>query len=750
MPPNTTQLEDLDKTAPSSPPPEDPGRTLGERLAHYWRLFRAYYWIVVIACAVGAAGAYVYTRQQPEIFEAEAKIIYHQKSGNVFGKQIEQVDMLGGGGSWQFERFWKTQKEIFESRWFARRVAKHKPESETPLGHALIEDETFVPARSDRSYQERLEAVATQLLSSTRVSLKQGSRVATVTVRTRDPVVARSIANRVAREYTDYTDEFQSRGLERITEFFDKHVSSKRQKLERAQSKLQDYKQDNNILSFSYEDRQNLTSKNMESINTKLLEVRNELSAERALLRQVRELKSSSQVQRAIADLVDNETLESAFKEEAELKTELARLETRYLDKHPKVEAVSRELETIRQNIETEIERVEAALTNRVNLLERRRGNLKGELEDLRERVMELDKLGGEYAQLKNRKHNLQEMYDTVLKRASELDINSAYQSDDIEVLEEARTPEQPVSPSLPVNLAAGLALGLLAGIGGIVVIDAFDTTIRREDDITRYTDKPILATLPKLDAELLERLDTDGSYGPDTITDSAPRSSFAEEIKTLRTNLTFMASETPPQTLLVTSPGPGEGKTITSINMAIAMAQSGARTLLVDTDLRRPRIHAALELEKAPGFTSTLRADELVGEAIQSTHIDNLSCLTSGEIPENPSEMLDSEAFREFVQERRQNYDRVIFDSPPLGAVSDALIISNMVEGMLLVVEFGKTRRETLERSLGQIRGIGAPLVGIVLNEVSTDVPGYGYSYYRYSYYEEEGQGSDRAQLAS
>jgi len=732
---NTTQLEELGGAAsPDSPPPDQPGQTLGDTLMQYWRLLRSYYWVVIVTCTLTVAAAYVYTRQQPNIYEASAKVIYHEKTDNLFGKHSTQVDMLGTGGARKFERFWNTQKEIFESRWFAQRVAERGEDGEEKPP-PLIEHEAFLPAEEGRDYQQRLEAAIDQILSATDVSLKQGSRVAVVRAETRDPAIARLLADRVADEYTAYTEEFQSQGLEKINQFFDEHVTDKRQKLEEAQSKLQQFKQDNNILSFSYEDRQNLTASNMESVNKKLAEVRDNLSSERTLLHQIESMDSSGHEHRAIADLVENETLKAAFEKEAELEAKLGRLQTRYLDKHPKVEAVTRELNIVRENIDREIERMRAAIQNRVELLERRKRDLENELSRLKQKLLDLDKLGGKYSQLKNRKTNLRELYDTMLTRASELDINSAYESDDIEVLEEAQTPESPVSPSLPMNLGAGVAVGLLLGFGGIVLIEALDTTIRSEEDIDRYTDKPILALLPRLDADVLAGLEAYGDSAADTITHFAPKSSFAEGIKTLRTNLTFMSPDNPPSTILVTSAGPGEGKTISSVNMAIAIAQSGSETLLVDTDLRRPRIHNALDLDKTAGVSGLIRGESTLQTAVQSTDIEDLFCLTSGEVPPNPSEMLHSDRFHDLVDQMRRQFDRVIFDSPPLAAVSDALIISNTVDGALLVVEFGKTRRETFLRSLERLHGVGAPLLGFVLNSVARNASGYGYPYYRYSY---------------
>jgi capsular exopolysaccharide synthesis family protein len=202
------------------------------------------------------------------------------------------------------------------------------------------------------------------------------------------------------------------------------------------------------------------------------------------------------------------------------------------------------------------------------------------------------------------------------------------------------------------------------------------------------------------------------------------------------------MAPDQPPSSLLVTSPGPGEGKTLASTNISIAMAQSGLDTLLVDTDLRKPRIHKALGIEKEPGLTNVIIGSEEIDSVISPTEIDNLDVLPAGEVPPNPSEILHSETFKGMVDDLKSKYDRVIFDSPPLAAVSDALILSQLVDGALLILEFGKTRKETLGRSLEQLHGIGAPLLGTVINEISKEgggYYGYNYKYYRYSYYGDE-----------
>jgi capsular exopolysaccharide synthesis family protein len=733
-----SEVESFEDIEPETPPRPDADESLDELLWNYWRILKGYYWLILLGCLVASVGAYFWTKQQSKIYEASSKIVFHKDRGNVLGRNIEQVEFLKPGGRWEFSQFWHTQKQVFQARWFLERVVKKE---------GLLSNPDFLddPKKGEeRTRQEKMDAAVSKVSNVSRVHLESESRVGVVTAQMTHPELAAKIANGMAEAYVDYTKEFQSGGLKKITNWFDSYVSNKREELETAQSKLQKFKRKNNILSLSYEDRQNLTSQNMEAINEKLINVRSELSSERALLEQIGEMERNGQDLEAIADLVDDKALQKTFERESKLEQQLAELQTKYLDKHPKVQAVSEQLEVVRKDIRQRIERIKSGVANRVEVLERNKKSLKRELQRIRDKIFNLNELGVQYTQLKNRTENLKELYNTVLKRSSELDINSLYTNSNIEVLERAQVPESPVSPNMPLNLALGLALGLGLGAGGALLLDAFDTTIKSEEDVEALTNKSVLAMLPELDESVLRGLETIGDSPADTITHTAPKSSFAEGIKTLRTNLTFMAPDDPPEKLLVTSPGPGEGKTLTSLNMSIAMAQSGHDTLLIDSDLRRPRVHSALGLEREPGLSSVVKGQMDLESAVQSTMESNLTALTCGPIPPDPSELLHSEQCQELVQEMGERYDRVIFDSPPLAAVSDALILSHLVDGVLLMVEFGQTRRETLERSLEQLHGIGAPLLGLVLNEISTDGTGYGYSYYRYSYYGQEDEAEE------
>ncbi|MFW6053766.1 MAG: GumC family protein, partial [Persicimonas sp.] len=719
------------------------GESLSHLLARYWALLKKYYWLLILLPALTVAAAFFWTQEQPKIYEAQSKIMFRQPPQNVLG-EIERVEMVNTGGQWGFEQFWNTQKEVFDSQWFSKRVIQNA---------GLLDEEGFLSSEAAQlEPEEKLRSAAKRLQGMTNVELKPGTRVVMITASTTDPKLAALVSDALAEEYVAYIDEQQSGGLDELVTWFDNYVSDKRKQLEGSQRKLHQFKRDENILSLSYENRQNQTAASMESIQEQLLTVRGKLFEEQALLNQISSMESGgTHDTRAIADLVDNTTVNSLVAKESELNQKLAVLKTRYGQKHPEIQEVEEEFRVVTEQIQAEIDRIRSGVENRVAVLQRNQTQLESELMRLKEDIFELNELGLQYNQLTDRAENQKQLYDTVLKRSSELDINSMYDSDLAQVLEDAEEPKAPVSPNLPLNLAIGLGLGLAFGAGTIVLIDALDTSIRSKDDVARYTHKPILAMLPRVSKGVLKGIDDSlGDSALDTLSYTAPKSSFAEGIKTLRTNLMFMAPDNPPKLLLVTSPGPSEGKTLSSVNMAIAMAQSGQKTLIIDSDMRRPRIHKALGVENDGGLSTIITGQAGLDDVLKQTEIENLDVLTCGAIPPNPSELLHAGRFRELVEELREKYDRVIFDSPPLAAVSDALVLSHQVDSVLLILKFGQTRRELLRRSIEQLDAIGAPFMGCVLNDIQAGESAYAYSYYYRYQYEDSDSDKPSQRMAS
>jgi polysaccharide biosynthesis transport protein len=294
-----------------------------------------------------------------------------------------------------------------------------------------------------------------------------------------------------------------------------------------------------------------------------------------------------------------------------------------------------------------------------------------------------------------------------------------------VTVVKQADLPTEPVSPRTKVNLALGLLLGLALGIAVAVFRETLDTTIKRIDDLQRITGAGALGMIA---------FDSDASKHP-LITAIDPASTRSESFRTLRTNLQFVDIDRPPRTVVITSAVAGEGKSTTACNLAITLAQAGIRVVLVESDLRRPKIAEYLGVEGSVGLTSVLIGRAGLDDALQTWGRCGLAVLASGPIPPNPSELLGSGHMVALLRQLQQRFDVVIIDAPPLLPVTDAAVLSRICDGAVLVVRYGKTRREQLERTAQALRTVDARILGTVMNMAPTKGPdayayGYGYSY--------------------
>lgn len=288
-------------------------------------------------------------------------------------------------------------------------------------------------------------------------------------------------------------------------------------------------------------------------------------------------------------------------------------------------------------------------------------------------------------------------------------------------VEQRASIPDDPVIPKTARNIAIGLALGVLLGIGLAILRDLLDNTVKDRQSLEEITGVGLVGSIP-LDKERRKEA---------AISFESHNSAIAEAFRKLRTNLQFLAVDNPPRVLVVTSSLPVEGKSTTAINIALALAEAENNVVIVDGDLRRPRLGSYLDLVGTVGFSTVLAGSVSLKDVIQKTRFSGLSALTSGAIPPNPSELLGSQAAKKVLDELRSQFDYVIIDSSPLLAVTDAAILSTHADGVLIMARFGQTKRDQLAHAVGNLKDVGAPLLGAVF----TMTPQRGTSSYQYSY---------------
>ncbi len=332
---------------------------------------------------------------------------------------------------------------------------------------------------------------------------------------------------------------------------------------------------------------------------------------------------------------------------------------------------------------------------------------------------------------------------NTLLQRQRELQVTSGDRSNEVSIETSSRLPKTPVGPDRFRNIIVAFLLSLAAGIGLAFLLDFLDDTVKSIEDVDRYLHMPALALIPSSRTDGARLIGTGGPPlgGPSESTALAMiddvRSPIAESYRHLRTSLLLSSAGQPPKTILVTSSQPSEGKTTTAINTAFMLAQTGAEVLIIDCDLRRPRLHAHFGVSNSRGLTNWLSRETDLDGLIQSyERHPNLKLLTSGPIPPNPAELLGSDEMRKLLGLLSERFTHVVVDSPPAISFTDASILSTMVNGVVLVVHGGKSSRAVVRRARQQLLDVGAHIFGVVLNNVKLEAQDYYYSGYYSSYY--------------
>lgn len=305
-----------------------------------------------------------------------------------------------------------------------------------------------------------------------------------------------------------------------------------------------------------------------------------------------------------------------------------------------------------------------------------------------------------------------------------------------LNVVEEAPIPRWPISPNIPMNVLTAAAIALVLALGGAFLVEYLDDTVKNPDDVARTANLPTLAAIARMDGD---------DYKDMLITISKPLSPTAEAFRILRTNLQFSWVDKPARSMMMSSPGPGEGKSTTMANLAIVLAQSGLKVALVDTDLRRPVQHKIFGLSNRHGLTDAIIQPERdLTDLLQPTSVENLWLMSSGPLPPNPAELLASARLEAIIEELKSHVDLTLFDSPPVLVVADAAILGPKVDGVVLVNDTGHTRSAEARRAAEELRRARANLLGVVLNRLTVGSGGYNYYYYYYHYYYSE-DGSEK-----
>ncbi|MBL4818781.1 MAG: polysaccharide biosynthesis tyrosine autokinase, partial [Deltaproteobacteria bacterium] len=353
-----------------------------------------------------------------------------------------------------------------------------------------------------------------------------------------------------------------------------------------------------------------------------------------------------------------------------------------------------------------------------------------------------LNKLGLDYGRLKREVDTNANLYDLVANRLKEIGLIGMLQVNNVSMLDAARVPVAPYKPDWKTNMLASLFFAVFLSLGLALLLEILDQTFKDQEEVESFLGLPFLGIMPAISPESkLPKNPTKKELmalarKKDLYSETHSKSTLSECARAIRTNLLFMTPDKPFRSLLVSSSLAGEGKTTLAVNLAVTMAQAGSRVILVDADLRRPRIHKSFQVENEIGLSNLIVNSSDMNEAIVHSSIDNLDLLPCGPVPPNPAELLHTSGFKQTLEELYKRYDKIIFDSPPVSAVTDPVVLGTSVDGVLMVIKTGTTHRNAVKRSVRALQDAHARILGVVLNDSEASKTQYGYSYARYYWY--------------
>jgi succinoglycan biosynthesis transport protein ExoP len=584
------------------------------------------------------------------------------------------------------------------------------------------------------------------------------SRLTLIHIDDTDPKRAQMLANAVAAAYVDRNLETMLKSTVDAVDWLSSQLDDAKKKLSDSEKALLAYKQEHDVLSISLEDKQNLIAAQMTEAAQRLMEARAkriELQARKAAIGEAAKVADPMAI--PIEALNSNGLIQQLKENYATLSQEQGELSARYGDKFPKIVELDAKMEQIQRDIAREVHNVIASVDYELQAATNTEAGLTAALEGFKQQAQDLAVKEIPYNSLARETTNNAKVYEMLLGRSGEADLSRLLRVNNVDVLDAALLPGAPISPRVSLNLGLALVIGLLIGVGLAVVLEFMDRRIKTQDDIDALG-LPFLGIVPSIDTSTthgggyyekgggsrsgrtrrrkLVAIEGDAKINYDNYVHDYPKSQVAESLRSIRTNLLFMATDRELKRLLVTSPSPQEGKTTVAANLAIVMAQSGSRVLLVDTDMRRPRVHKAFGIERPrTGLSTMVLGESDAATTIRRTKVPNLDVLVCGPTPPNPSELIHTEAFQRVIDDVSSRYDRVIFDSPPLGVVTDAAILSKLVDGTVLIVKSLHTTRDAAKHAVGVLRDIDSPILGAVLNDLDLFNKKYGKHYYYYYY---------------
>ena len=697
-------------------------------------------WTVALAILVVFVWGAFGTLRKTSIYEATAQILIEKEArrASSLSTVLDQTD------SYYDEDFYQTQYRILQSRALAWRAvqalgmdqqasvpAPPQPEADGPIEQAKAWIFTLAgtppviepPPPDETTMQSNLTGM---FLGGLTVAPIRNTHLVELRYRSPDPVFAAEAANALAEEYIGQGLETRANTSQETVEYLRGQLDEQRKRVEASERALQDYKEQNDAIGV--DDQQNIVVQRLQGLNAQVMQARAERIDKEALFSTIAAIERNQGTLDAFPAIANNEFVQKLKVEVAQLRQHKTQLSARYREGAPQLAQINQQIADVERKLQTEIGNVVEATRNDLRAAQAREQSLSSELERQKNEAMRLNRKGVEYAALEDEATSNRRLYETLLQRSNEIGVSSEFRGSNIRIIDEAEVPRYPVLPNTRRDLMMALLMGCALAVVLAFGFEYMDSRIRTPEEIKAHLGIPYLGLVPAVSSKDME--------GETPLLTAEVPPGFSESMRAIRTSVVFSSADEGARSIVITSTGPGEGKTVVSSNLAISLAQAGQRTILIDADMRRPRVHEVFSMAQEPGLSNVLVGTSTVDSILTTTPTANLFVLGAGHLPPNPAELLGSKKYRDLIESLRQRFDWVIVDAPPVMAVTDAAVVANGATGVVFVVGSEMTSRRNAAAAIDRLHAAKARFIGGILNRADVHKHSYYYStYYRKDY---------------